>query len=185
MHEGVQNAKAKCIFTTICNSYLGSPIYKHRCYVSTYEWKTFFQTTVSIPPLLGQPHQIQPYGSPRAGRWEFADDHRQWWWVGLRARVGDLCSRRQKLTLKMTTSDRRRNSQNYFTQKNLRFWRDGRSKWRNDETPVRNEKMIVYGPDLFLNDDSVDESTVSSKFRRFVVCRFVVSSFCDGDRRTK
>ena len=66
MHEGVQNAKAKCIFTTICNSYLGSPIYKHRCYVSTYEWKTFFQTTVSIPPLLGQPHQIQPYGSPRA-----------------------------------------------------------------------------------------------------------------------
>ena len=31
-----------------------------------YEWKTFFRTTVSIPPLLGQPYQIQPYGSPRA-----------------------------------------------------------------------------------------------------------------------
>ena len=27
---------------------------------------TFFQTTVSIPPLLGQPYQILPYGSPRA-----------------------------------------------------------------------------------------------------------------------
>ena len=27
-------------------------------------------------------------------------------------------------------------------------------------------------------------STVSSKFHRFVVCRFVVLSFCDRDRRT-
>ena len=30
-----------------------------------YEWKTFFRTTVSIPPLLGQPYKIQPC-SPRA-----------------------------------------------------------------------------------------------------------------------
>ena len=30
-----------------------------------YEWKTFFRTMVSIPPLLGQPYQIQPYGPPR------------------------------------------------------------------------------------------------------------------------
>ena len=26
----------------------------------------FFRTTVSIPPLLGQPYQIQPCGPPRA-----------------------------------------------------------------------------------------------------------------------
>ena len=26
----------------------------------------FFRTTVSIPPLLRQPYQIQQYGSPRA-----------------------------------------------------------------------------------------------------------------------
>ena len=31
-----------------------------------YGWKTFFRTTVSIPPLLGQPYQIQPYGFPWA-----------------------------------------------------------------------------------------------------------------------
>ena len=31
-----------------------------------YEWKTFSRTTVSIPPLLGQPYQIQPYGPPQA-----------------------------------------------------------------------------------------------------------------------
>ena len=31
-----------------------------------YEWKTFFRATVSIPLLLGQPYQIQPYGTPRA-----------------------------------------------------------------------------------------------------------------------
>ena len=28
--------------------------------------KTFFGTTVSIPALLGELYQIQPYGSPRA-----------------------------------------------------------------------------------------------------------------------
>ena len=31
-----------------------------------YEWKTFFRTTVSSPPLLGQPYQIKPYGPSRA-----------------------------------------------------------------------------------------------------------------------
>ena len=31
-----------------------------------YECITFFRTTVSIPPLLGQPYQILPYGPPQA-----------------------------------------------------------------------------------------------------------------------
>ena len=35
--------------------------------------------------------------------------------------------------------------------------------------------MIVYGPELFLNDGSVDKLTVFSKFRRL---SFVVLSFC-------
>ena len=30
-----------------------------------YEWITFFRSTVSTPPLLGQPYQILLYGSPR------------------------------------------------------------------------------------------------------------------------
>ena len=29
-HGGVRNAKTKCVFTTSCDSYLGSSIYKHR-----------------------------------------------------------------------------------------------------------------------------------------------------------
>ena len=33
---------------------------------NVYEWITFFRTTVSIPPLLGQPCQILMYGPPRA-----------------------------------------------------------------------------------------------------------------------
>ena len=45
--------------------------------------------------------------------------------------------------------------------------------------------MIVYGPEPFLDDGPVNKSTVLSKFRCFVICRFVVSSFCDWDRRTK
>ena len=30
-----------------------------------YEWKTFFRTMIYIPPLLGQPYQIQAYGPRR------------------------------------------------------------------------------------------------------------------------
>ena len=37
--------------------------------------------------------------------------------------------------------------------------------------------MIVYGSEPFLNDGPVNKLTVSSKFRRVVVCRFVVSPF--------
>ena len=44
------------------------------------------------------------------GRWEPADDHRQWWWNGLRTRGRDFVQLSPKLTFKMTTSDRRRNS---------------------------------------------------------------------------
>ena len=74
-----------------------------------YEWKTFFRTTVSIPPLLGQPYQIQPYGPPRA-------DERLQMLVDNDDQSDDMIAvtipfdRRQKLTFKMITSDRHRNS---------------------------------------------------------------------------
>ena len=48
----------------------------------------------------------------------------------------------------------------------------GASKRRNDETPERDEKTIVYGPDRFLHDGSVDKSAVRGK-----CCHLVVSSF--------
>ena len=67
-----------------------------------YEWKTFFRTTVSIPPLLGQPYQIQPYGSPRANEnlqmITGSDDGSDYVLV-----LAILFNRRQKLTFKMIT----------------------------------------------------------------------------------
>ena len=84
------------------------------------QWKTIFRRTVSIPPLLGQPHQIQPYAPPRADeRLQIIiadDDESDYMHV-----VAISVDHRQTLIFKMITSDRRRNSQNYFTQKNLRF----------------------------------------------------------------
>ena len=75
-----------------------------------YEWKTFFRTTISIPPLLRQPYQ-NPAVRPFSDRWELADGHRQWWRTGLHAcGVAIWSDRRQKLTFRMITSDRRRNS---------------------------------------------------------------------------
>ena len=73
------------------------------------------------------------------------------------------------MTFKMITSDRRK----------IYACDAAGSKRRKDETPVQNEKMIVYGPEPFLNDGLVDKLTVSSRFRRFVVF-----PFCDRDRRT-
>ena len=44
----------------------------------------------------------------------------------------------------------------------------GTSRQLNDETPEQNEKMIVYGPERFLNDGPANKSAVWGKFCRFV-----------------
>ena len=142
-----------------------------------YKWKTFFRTTVSIPPILGQSYQIQPYGPPRADenlqRITDNDDGSDCVLV-----VAIWCNRRHKLlTLKMTTSDRRRNSQNYSTQKNLHFCRDGRSKWQKDETPVQKNGRLRTGtvPEWWscrrMNRFKQVSSFRCLSFRRFVVFR--------------
>ena len=64
-----------------------------------------------------------------------------------------------------------------FYAKNLCFTRNGRSKRRNGETPVRNEKMIVYGPGSFLND-----GLVVSSFSSFAVETEEPSYLDDGSR---
>ena len=156
--------------------------------MALYEWKAFFRTTVSTPPLLGQPYQIKPYGPPRADRWEPADNHhRQWWWIGLCMFVVAIWSdRRQKITFKMIKYFR---STSYlvklFSAKEFALLTRRAIETTKRRNSRSKQKKIVYGTEPFLSDGPVDKSTVSSKFRRFAVCRVVVSLFCDRDRRTK
>ena len=64
---------------------------------------------MSIPPLLGQPYQIQPYGPPRADeRLQMITDKEDG--LDYMVVVAILGNRRKKLTFQMMTSDRRRNS---------------------------------------------------------------------------
>ena len=57
------------------------------------------------------------------------------------------------------------------------------TKRRNSRS--KRKKDVVHGSESFLNGGPIDKATVSSEFRRLVVRRFVVSSFCDRDKRTK
>ena len=106
---------------------------------------------------------------PPSGRREPEDDYWQWWWNGLRVRgVSIWYNCCQKLTVKKITSDRRRNSHNHFTQKNLR------SKRQNDKTPVQNKKWSFTDQ----NRSWMMVLSINQPFwASFAVLSFVVSSF--------
>ena len=145
----------------------------------------FFRTRVSILQLLGQPYKIELSAPPRADeRLQMIIDNNEGV-IGLRGCSCDLIWTLPKIDLQDDYFRSTSQLVTLFYAKEFTLFTQRVIGTTKRETPVRNKKMTVYGSETFLNEGPVNKSTFSSKFRRFVVCRFVVSPFCDRDRRTK